>query len=799
MADTQTNTMAEKTAPHITNANTQERRAQRRALATSIAILWLSLLSSLALSLAQQAGQALGIPLPKLLPGILLWATHQSLLVQLALGLLMICITVGVIWFTIWAWGASAAAQQQATEEAIVTEDHHFERRIEPVVQQGQVIAVAVETGRSEAAQHASASEERDAQLRGGIESARQESRQQNEEILQQGKVIEKGVQEVTDQITSSTARKYTILPASELNVASGFNLGRPSAASFPYYEKPFKGVLSQAAATLSAIRDSDTSPSDTLGIVVVGKADAGKTRLALKTLYDTLPEWTALVWSTIYQAATDLPSPNLYAGCDLILILDDLQDYGSGSQALAGAGSLLRTLLGSLRQAQSVAGRKFAVVATCRAENLAAVRASFGWLLSELDLVRLPEFSPDANNPESAGVIADLKRRGRVFPQDWNGRIGSLVLGIEVTREQYALLDQEGSPAIPVLCAMKLLARAGVSEHTFARIRAICAEILGEIAIREELRVWRRALDDLESREFVRRQQAAESDDEALVILRGNDFKEVITCYGDRDSSLAHDRDELLWLFSRLGDIEALFYLGSTYYAETAYTQALIAYEQATTLDPTLAQAWTNKGNALAALNRYDEALTALEQATTLDPTDALAWYNKGVTLAKLNRYDKALIAYEQATTLDPTLAQAWTNKGNALAALNRYDEALTAYEQATTLDPTDAQAWTNKGNALAALNRYDKALIAYEQATTLDPTLAQAWYNKGNALAKLNRYDKALIALEQATTLDPTLAQAWTNKGNALAALNRYDEALTAYEQALACSPDEPVFPRK
>jgi serine/threonine protein kinase len=112
----------------------------------------------------------------------------------------------------------------------------------------------------------------------------------------------------------------------------------------------------------------------------------------------------------------------------------------------------------------------------------------------------------------------------------------------------------------------------------------------------------------------------------------------------------------------------------------------------------PKTSQEWLKEGNALWALQRYEEALVAYEQATRLDPDYAIAYYNKAYALWDLQRNEEALAAYEQATRLDPNFAIAYYGKGHALWDLNRNEEALAAYKQATHLDPSYAVAYAGK-----------------------------------------------------------------------------------------------------
>ena len=50
-----------------------------------------------------------------------------------------------------------------------------------------------------------------------------------------------------------------------------------------------------------------------------------------------------------------------------------------------------------------------------------------------------------------------------------------------------------------------------------------------------------------------------------------------------------------------------------------------------------------------------YDEQLAAFEKAIELDPNNAEAWFNKGYALAGLKRYDEAIAAFDKVQELNP------------------------------------------------------------------------------------------------------------------------------------------------
>jgi predicted O-linked N-acetylglucosamine transferase (SPINDLY family) len=79
--------------------------------------------------------------------------------------------------------------------------------------------------------------------------------------------------------------------------------------------------------------------------------------------------------------------------------------------------------------------------------------------------------------------------------------------------------------------------------------------------------------------------------------------------------------------------------------------------YDQALSLNPDYAEAWSNKGNVLHELKQDNEALAHFDKALSLKPDYADTWSNKGVTLYGLNLYEEAIAHYGKALSLKPDM----------------------------------------------------------------------------------------------------------------------------------------------
>ena len=594
---------------------------------------------------------------------------------------------------------------------------------------------------------------------------------------------------------SSETPERLQLPYARELvRESASFRMGDTAAANFDYITEPIQNAYDTARQTLY---DARIKASPKRGILILGVANAGKTRLAFEALTQTLPSWKVLLWNTAYDALSKVPPLTVSRNSGLVVFIDDLQEYVPPERYDADVlvfipDSRIATLQAFLNNVQTM--EHLVIVATCRLEDETRVGARLRWLFDQLKVIALPSFGVETTDPESVSIIDLFRQHGATDVGDWDGTLGSLVLGLSKKRSQYEDLVQSHSPAVTVLRTMKLLALAGIPIHTYSRIQGVCTGVFGESTLQEGSRTWQENVDQLTRLEFVTEVKDQDSGNYALSIRKDTYFDKVITDYPaqNRPYQLDQHFEQLQKVLVELNDSSALVDLAIAYFDDEQYEEALAAFDQAIYLDPTDADAYAGKGNALDELKLHEEALAAFDQAIYLDPTDAAPYYSKGIVLGKLGRHEEALAALEQAIRLDPTDAVASYSRGSALGELKRHEEALAAFDQAIRLDPTDAIAYYNKGLALANLERHEEALAAFDQVIRLDPNNAGAYGNEGDALADLERDEEALAAYDQAIRLDPNNADAYYNKGLALGNRERYEEALAAFDQTIRLDPN-------
>ena len=112
---------------------------------------------------------------------------------------------------------------------------------------------------------------------------------------------------------------------------------------------------------------------------------------------------------------------------------------------------------------------------------------------------------------------------------------------------------------------------------------------------------------------------------------------------------------------------------------------------------NPTYVNGWINRGQILYNIGyRYEdvehdmvkadalyaEQLQAFEKAVSLEPDNAEAWFNKGYALAGMKRYDEAIAAFDRVKVIDPSYPNLQKNRE---IAVQLRDKATTPQGSAT------------------------------------------------------------------------------------------------------------------
>ena len=213
------------------------------------------------------------------------------------------------------------------------------------------------------------------------------------------------------------------------------------------------------------------------------------------------------------------------------------------------------------------------------------------------------------------------------------------------------------------------------------------------------------------------------------LVLLEAGDFH-----------AAAIQLDRAIELLDSKQDAAYPLYLRAKIYAQQSdFEKATKELQTAVSLQPDLAEAWSDLGQARKMLLDDTGALDAFERAVKLNPNDAVAQYRLGAECLQQNKLKDAIAHLEEAARIKAQLAQLLrdrdratqnllkaieiNNQGAQLEKAGKLNEALEKYKSALDLAPDHVGIRTNYAVALLHLGRFSEGIAQLQEAIRRDP----------------------------------------------------------------------------
>ncbi len=127
--------------------------------------------------------------------------------------------------------------------------------------------------------------------------------------------------------------------------------------------------------------------------------------------------------------------------------------------------------------------------------------------------------------------------------------------------------------------------------------------------------------------------------------------------------------------------------------------------------------------GEACMQSDRPSEARGAFETATQINPSNAQAWQGIGKVALNANDLRRAELAIRKSVALDPADAQSQLLLGYMRMKQAKLNEAMVAFRKASALDQGDAVALCMTGYVLEQLGEQQQAMDLYAKALKLRP----------------------------------------------------------------------------
>lgn len=232
---------------------------------------------------------------------------------------------------------------------------------------------------------------------------------------------------------------------------------------------------------------------------------------------------------------------------------------------------------------------------------------------------------------------------------------------------------------------------------------------------------------------------------------------------------------------------------LGNSYSDIENMESALLAFERAVEINPTLSESRANLGNIYLKKGLVDEAINEYQTALQINPNDAKTHNNLGNAYTQQSSLHRAVSEYRRAIGLDPSFIDAHKNIAIVYAQQEKFGHAISSLRTAINLEPEDADCYSQLGDVYSQMNDYKAAIDQYKKALRIKRDFAEPHYGLALCYNRLGLVNDEIREYEQALAIKPNMMAALVNLGNAYYALNKYSTAIEQYKKAIKIKPNE------
>jgi tetratricopeptide (TPR) repeat protein len=232
----------------------------------------------------------------------------------------------------------------------------------------------------------------------------------------------------------------------------------------------------------------------------------------------------------------------------------------------------------------------------------------------------------------------------------------------------------------------------------------------------------------------------------------------------------------------------------GNVAFQDNNTKDAIRYYEEALKIDSAYADAFYNKGLALASLNKYDEAIDAYTNAVNVSPEYGSALFARATSHYMVKQYFAAQQDVASVRVYWQDSSKADFLEGLINTALEKYPQALLNFERAQQLDPENQEITVNIGNTLYNLGSFNKAKNTLGQSFDSDHEQSVAYNTLGLIALDEDLPARANFFVDSALVLNPSEPYFLNNKGRVMQQLGLIEEARSYYDQSMIIDPYNP-----
>jgi stress-induced-phosphoprotein 1 len=229
---------------------------------------------------------------------------------------------------------------------------------------------------------------------------------------------------------------------------------------------------------------------------------------------------------------------------------------------------------------------------------------------------------------------------------------------------------------------------------------------------------------------------------------------------------------------------------LGNDHYKAKRFDEALAAYDEAISLDPTNMTYHSNKAAVYYTRKEYQSCIDTCLAAVALGQAHRAPYEERA------KAYVRAARAYQQLKDLGNAIvmcqkAQLETFDKDTQRLLKTLELEKKKMDAANYLSDEKAEEAKARGNEHFRQKQWPQAVAEYEEAVKRAPKNAAIRNNLAAALCKIMDFVGAHRQIETALDLDPQYVKAWARKGDIEVYMKEYHKAQESYKKGLMIDP--------
>ncbi|OGT46621.1 MAG: hypothetical protein A3E82_09740 [Gammaproteobacteria bacterium RIFCSPHIGHO2_12_FULL_38_11] len=238
----------------------------------------------------------------------------------------------------------------------------------------------------------------------------------------------------------------------------------------------------------------------------------------------------------------------------------------------------------------------------------------------------------------------------------------------------------------------------------------------------------------------------------------------------------------------------QPVFYntLGNRLRQLARFDEAMNAYQKALALNENYAEAHTNIGILLTALEKENEAIYHLKKAIIINPDLSPALNQLADIYLRQGKYADARDLFLQSLEKTPENCDINHRLGIAYFKLRDFENAQYQFENVLIVDHKYPEVNQYLANTLLEMGEHEKAMTYYFRQLELNPFF-ETNYNLGVLFMMKERLNEALMYFDQALLTEPNNLATHLNCGNIFLKKNNIEKAIICYEKANTLKPDD------